>query len=87
MINADFARKLTEICRHPGVHFKKIDIYVPRTWNIQLDDILEDVIKRSSKGYTFLESKYTLQPTTAKELQRLGFVLEFADLSHYIIQW
>lgn len=84
-LDARYAQLLTNLCRYSCVSMK-IKFYIPRTRNVELDDVLNDILKRALKGYDYLQSPYLLQNDTVEELKRRHFAVAEVSGCH-VIQW
>lgn len=88
MYDAHYARMLTNLRRYPDTFIKKnIKFYVPRTSNEQLDDTIEEILSRASKGHSNLKCSGELRTITVIELYRRSFILEISDDRSCNIRW
>lgn len=86
MIDANVLWKLSDFVRTSNVTIRKFKLYIPRTWNGQLDDILEEAVNQASKGFRYLQIDYYLEDSTIAELVRRGFNLAPED-NHFKLWW
>ena len=86
VFDAQYASLITTMARYNSVHIKKFKLYIPRTRNVELDDILNDIIERALKGYDFLQCFAILQDESVAELRRRNFGVDIVSGSN-VIQW
>ena len=88
MVDAKFLWKLSDCFRSSNISVQKLKIYIPRSWNGQLDDILEEAVNKAFKGYRYLQIDYYLEDATIAELFRRGFNLTpEKQKNHYKLWW